>query len=271
MLRALAMAELTREFLRTRFDASAELYDLARPDYPAAIFDAMIEATGIRPGDHLLEIGCASGKATEPLARQGFRATCVELGHALAAVAREKLARFPQVEGIEGAFEDWASRTRDDTFDVVFAATSWHWIDPAVRYQRAHALLRRGGHLAFWSALQVFPPGGDPFFREMQEVYQEIGEPPLSSWPRPGELPDERAEIAASGLIDPVLVRHFDWELTYDAESYIRLLETFSDHIARASWKRERLRAEIRRRLLLREDGKLRRHWGAALHVARRK
>ncbi len=79
------------------------------------------------------------------------------------------------------------------------------------------------------------------------------------------------AEIAASGLFDPVLVRHFDWELTYDAEGYIRLLETFSDHIAWASWQRERLHAEIRRRLSLRPDGKLRRHWGAALHVARRR
>lgn len=158
-----------------------------------------------------------------------------------------------------------------DPFDLVFAATSWHWIDPAVRYQRAHALLRRGGHLAFWSALHVFPAGGDPFFRELQEIYEEIGEPALPSRPGPGELPDERGEIAATGLFDPIAVRHFDWELTYDAEGYIRLLETFSDHIARASWKRERLHAEIRRRLSQRSDGKLRRHWGAALHVACRR
>ncbi len=265
------MPELTREILRSTFDASAELYDSARPDYPPALFDAMIEATGIQTGDHLLEIGCATGKATEPLARRGFRITCVELGQALAAVARQKLARFSQVEVIEGAFENWEPRSQDDPFDLVFAATSWHWIDPAVRYPRAHALLRRGGHLAFWSALQVFPPGGDPFFREMQEVYEEIGEPAFSSWPRPGELPDERAEIAASGLFEPVTVRHFDWELTYEAEGYIRLLETFSDHIARAPSKRERLHAEIRRRLSGRPDGKLRRHWGAALHVARRR
>ncbi len=265
------MAVQTRDFLRTTFDASAELYDSARPDYPPALFDAMIEATGVQPGDHLLEIGCATGKATEPLARRGFRITCVELGHALAAVARQKLARFPQVEVIEGAFENWEPRAQDDAFDLVFAATSWHWVDPVARYQRAHALLRPGGHLAFWSALHVFPPGGDPFFRELQEVYEEIGEPALSSWPRPGGLPDERGEIVASGLFEPITVRHFDWELTYDAEGYIRLLETFSDHIARASWQRERLHAEIRRRLSGRPDGKLRRHWGAALHVARRR
>ncbi len=62
----------------------------------------------------------------------------------------------------------------------------------------------------------------------------------------------------------------FDWEVTYDAESYIDLLETFSGHIAMQPWQRERLYAEIRRRLAERPGGRVRRHWGAALHVARR-
>ena len=35
-------------------------------------------------------------------------------------------------------------------------------------------------------------------------------------------------------------------------------------------WQRERLYGEIRRRLAGRRSGTLRRHWGAALHVARR-
>jgi hypothetical protein len=56
----------------------------------------------------------------------------------------------------------------------------------------------------------------------------------------------------------------------YDAEGYIDLLETFSGHIAMRPWQRERLYAEIRRRLAERPDGLLRRHWGAALHVASR-
>jgi hypothetical protein len=38
-----------------------------------------------------------------------------------------------------------------------------------------------------------------------------------------------------------------------------------------APWPRDRLYGEIRRRLAERPDGRLRRHWGAALHVARRR
>jgi hypothetical protein len=37
-----------------------------------------------------------------------------------------------------------------------------------------------------------------------------------------------------------------------------------------AEWKRRRLYGEIRRRLALRRDHSVRRHWGVVLHVARR-
>jgi hypothetical protein len=112
----------------------------------------------------------------------------------------------------------------------------------------------------------------DPFFAEIQEVYEEIGEglPPDAAWPKPGQLQDDRAEIEATGLFEDVRVRQFDWELTYKAERYIDLLETFSGHIAMAPWQRDRLFGEVRRRLAQRPDGVVRRHWGAVLHVARR-
>jgi hypothetical protein len=38
-----------------------------------------------------------------------------------------------------------------------------------------------------------------------------------------------------------------------------------------AAWQRDRLYGEIRRRLAERPDGRLRRHWGAVLRVARRR
>ena len=66
-------------------------------------------------------------------------------------------------------------------------------------------------------------------------------------------------------------VRQFDWERRYDADGYIDLLNTFSGHIAMEDRQRDRLYGEIRARLSRRPDAVLRRHWGAALHVARRR
>jgi len=236
------------------------------------LFDELVRLAELLPGARLLEVGCGTGKATIPLARRGFAVTCVEIGPQLAAQAQLNVADFASVEIVPAAFETWrppASRT----YDLVFAATAWHWIDPASRYRRAWDLLRAGGHIAFWGAEHVVPADGDPFFGEIQDVYDEIGEglPPGSEFPRPGELPDAREEVEASGLFDRVEVRHFDWAVSYDADGYIELLETFSGHIAMERWQRDRLYSEIRRRLAHRADGRLRRHWGAVLHVARRR
>jgi SAM-dependent methyltransferase len=260
-----------RDRLKVTFDSAASLYQRARPEYPQQLYDELVSLARLRPGDRLLEIGPATGKATVPLASRGFSVTCLEIGTQLAAAARQNLAGFPGVDVIEAAFETW--RPPDATlFDLVFAATAWHWIDPAVRYCKAWELLRPGGHLAFWSATHVFPEGGDPIFRELQDVYDEISEglPVDVPWPRPGELPDQAAEIENSGLFDQVQVRHFDWEISYDAQGYIGLLDTFSNHIAMSPGQRGRLYGEIRRLLAQRPGGRLRRGWGAVLHVARR-
>ena len=261
-----------RQRLRATFDSAAGVYQQARPEYPGELFDCLAALAGLRPGDRLLEIGCATGKATVPLARRGFDVTCIEIGPRLAAAARRNLACFPNARVIDGAFETWRPPGAD-RFDLVFAATAWHWIDPALRYRRAWDVLRPGGNLAFWSAAHAFPEGGDPFFAEIQDVYDEIGEGQAEGArrPRPADLPDSRAEIEQSGLFGDVAIRRFDWAISYDAEEYLRLLDTFSGHIAMQAWQRERLYGEIRRRLARRPDGRLRRHWGAVLNVARRR
>ncbi len=261
-----------RDRLRRTFDAAADHYQVARPEYPTALFDALVEDAGLRVGDLLLEVGCATGKATVPLARRGFRILALDIGAELVAAARRTLASFPEVQVVEAEFETWYPR-HPQKFHLVYAATAWHWIDPGVRYRRAWEVLRPNGHLAFWSATHAFPDGGDPFFVEIQDVYDAIegnsaGAAALR--PRPGELPDQREEIENSGLFTELVVRQFDWEISYDADQYIALLDTFSGHIAMAASERAYLYGEIRRRLAERPDGRLRRHWGAVLHVARR-
>lgn len=254
------------------FEPAADRYDRARPSYPERLFDDLVRIAGLAQGDSVLEAGCATGKATRPLVERGLRVTCVELGPRLADRAAAALAGYRTVEVVQAAFEEWEPPA-GRRFDLVAAATSWHWMDPAVKYRRAFDLLRPGGHLAFWSAQHVVPEGGDPFFADLQAVYDEIGEGVVGGegFPRPGGLAVESGEIERSGLFDVVHAGHYDWEVVYDAEGYIELLKTFSGHIAMRPWQRERLFGEIRRRLAERPDGRLRRHWGTVLHVARRR
>ena len=255
--------------LRETFESVADAYERARPSYPERLFDDLVELAQLRPGDRVLEIGCGTGKATRPLLRRGFSVVCVELGERLAETARRKLAEYP-VDVQVAPFETWAGEA--ESFDLVYAATAWHWVDPSLRYRKAHELLRPGRHLAFWSAGHAFPVDADPFFAEIQDVYVAIGEsreenrPP----PPPDEVADDVGEIEATGLFEEIRVRRYVWETVYTADEYIALLNTFSGHITMDASKRERLYREIRARLERRDEPLVRRHWLAILHVARR-
>ncbi|MFD1543566.1 class I SAM-dependent methyltransferase [Nonomuraea guangzhouensis] len=258
--------------LRHTFDSAASSYQDARPDYPVELYADLLAITAITPPAHLLEIGCGPGKATLPLARMGFRITAIELGAALAAEARHRLAAFADASVITSSFEDWEPPT-GARFDLAYAATAWKWVDPAVKYAKAAKLLTPGGHLAVWDADHAMPADFDPFFTEIQQVYEEIGEGHDGPWPgpTPEELPNPvAAEFDASGHFTVVGTRLYVWAQRYTADEYIALLDTFSGHIAMEPAKNEHLYQEIRRRLAERPDGRLTRHWSVVLTVGRR-
>jgi len=213
-----------RQTLRTTFDSAARTYQSARPDYPDELFADLVAVTGLAPSAHLLEVGCGSGKATVPLARRGFRITAVELGAHLADAARANLAPYPDVNVVHSNFERW-NPPDGTSFDLVYAATAWGWIDPVVKYAKAAALLRPGGHLAAWAAEHGMPEGFDPFFTDIQAVYNEIGEGHPGPWPPPipDEVPDDSAAFEESDWFDVVAVRRYVWAIDYDADGYLAL------------------------------------------------
>lgn len=66
--------------LASTFDGAADRYQRARTEYPVALYERLLDVTQLRPPSRLLEIGCATGKATLPLAQRGFRITALEPG-----------------------------------------------------------------------------------------------------------------------------------------------------------------------------------------------
>jgi SAM-dependent methyltransferase len=214
------MAEADRTRLRATFDEAAERYDRARPGYPPAVFDDLAELAGVGPGRRVLEIGCGTGQATVPLAERGCQIVAVELGAGLAAVARRKLARFRLVQVAVAAFEDWP--LSPDPFDVVLAATAFHWIDPGrARGQgRRRAATRRcpGGHL--------HPP---PRRRRPGVLHRRAGllrrlgsgdHAARASAAHRGQVPMRGDELDRSGRFGPVAFGRHEWELSYSTAAY---------------------------------------------------
>jgi SAM-dependent methyltransferase len=221
-----------RERRRSTFDEAAELYDRARPGYPAALFDDLAELAGIGPGARVLEIGPGTGQATVPLAERGCRIVAVELGPQLAAVARRNLARFPAVEVVTAAFEDWP--LPPEPFDLVLSATAFHWIDPAVRVGKAADALRPGGSLATIATHHV--AGGDErFFAQAQACYERWDpETPPGGVPLPSAagIHGSSDELDRSRRFGPAEFRRYEWERNYTTSEYLDLLLTYSGHRA---------------------------------------
>ena len=184
------------------------------PSIRSRIFDDLFALGSLGRDAAVVEVGCGTGQATKHLARRVCRVMCVELGENLAAVARRNLKSFPRVEVVTATFESW--EPRDSLFDLVFASSSWHWIDPEIRYRKAARVLKPGGILAIVDNGHAFPEKFDPFFTEIQRCYEAAGEPHLE-WPppRPEEEPDRRAEIERSGLFEVVGVKRHVWAIDY--------------------------------------------------------
>ena len=256
----------------TVFDSVAELYDRVRPSYPDAVFDDVAVLGRLQPRARVVEVGPATGQATRALARRGWSVTAIEPGATLAATAADRLADFPEVAIEVSRFEDWEA-PEDAVYDAVFAATSWHWVDPTRGYAKAARVLHPDGVLAVVTTHHVLPADGDRFFVEIQEVYDEIEE----SDPRGGPLEPDAiddplgAEITDSGWFQPPEIRRHVWSLTYTADYYIDVLRTYSGHITMTDAQRSRLFSAIRERIGRRPQPTVEKHYLNIVHVARRR
>jgi SAM-dependent methyltransferase len=124
---------------------------------------------------------------------------------------------------------------------VVYAAQSWHWVDPERGFARAHEALRPGGRLAlFWNRAA----DADPAQRHaLDAIYARLA-PDLGQ--SVGRGIDYADQIRDSGRFTDVEVRRYDWSQVRSAESYVRLLGTHSNHRLLPDDRRAELHAAVR-------------------------
>ncbi|MGW6963765.1 class I SAM-dependent methyltransferase [Streptomyces zaomyceticus] len=223
-----------RVCLSQTFDEDAELYDRARPGYPAELFDDLAEFAGVRPGSRVLEVGCGTGQATVPMAERGCRITAVEAGPNMAAVACRNLARITAaVQVVTADFENWP--LPEEPFDAVVSASAFHWLDPTVRMAKAADALLPDGTLCVVRTQHV-RGGTEAFFIEVQRCYERFdpATPPGLRLPAAAGIEglDHVEEVGRSGRFGPTVLRRYERDLSYTTSEYLDLLRTFSGHRA---------------------------------------
>lgn len=191
----------------TAFGRDVAGYAAGRLDYPAELFDLLEARCGPMASARVLEIGPGTGQATRRLLDLGARVTAIEPDPALAGHLRawgdpglevQCVGFGPAVEGSAG-------------FDLVIAATSFHWLDSAPALAEVRRILKPGGHFAMW--WNIFREEGDDVL--FDTLFEGISRPPsLAAGPHYSlDTAARCAELAAAGLVD---VRHVCLERTVE-------------------------------------------------------
>lgn len=225
------------------FDTVAADYDRYRRGYPPEVIDCIRDEARIGPGSRVLEIGCGTGQMTRPLLQAGALVTAVEVGPALARIARANLADFPTV-GIEvAAFEHWP--LPDERFDAVVSATAFHWVDRATRAEKAAEALRTAGCLAL-----VYPHHIDnhtTFIEASQPYYLKWGLSVDPGWrpPQADDVPLAYPEVDACPAFQTVTRHRIQETQVFTTETYVGLLRTDSLILTLAPSAREGFLADM--------------------------
>lgn len=253
--------------LRQTFDQEAELYHYIRPRYPSALFSRLLQVTGLEPPAELLEIGPGTGQATAPLAQCGYHITAIELGTALAAVARRELQIYPNAQVITGAFEDIDLPPR--AYDLVYAATAFHWVKPEVRFTKPHQLLKPTGHLALINTHHVSDGNGDAFFHASQPIYDKYYANDGKDKPTLPAVNEVASTELDPALFKPVDFSRFPVTMYYEAHTYAQLLNTYSPTLSLRAAERQGFLTEIEDLINREFKGAIAKHFVMSLTVAK--
>ena len=186
--------------------AIAQAYDATRSGYSTELYDT-IAALGLRRGASILDVGCGTGLASEPFARNGFAVTGVDASEAMLAKARE---RVPEAEWVVGAAEQLPFP--DARFDVTISAQAFHWFDRQKAIAEILRVLKRGGIVAIWWKLLM---AEDPVKVIRDRTIAELGfEPPASG------LGSGFREFYGAGFVEPA-VRVLPWRFAMPLSQFL--------------------------------------------------
>ncbi|SHJ83116.1 Methyltransferase domain-containing protein [Hathewaya proteolytica DSM 3090] len=215
---------------KLRFNEDEKNYDRWRPHYVTDLFKDIISFSNMGPNSNALEIGIGTGQATQPFLETGCHVTAIELGDKLASYTEKKFFQYKNFSIENMSFEKYSGS--ESSVDIIYSATAFHWIPEKIGYEKVYRLLKKGGTVAlFWNHPFVAMKE-EKLFDAIQSVYDKYR--PSSRKPISINIEDCTTipkELKKYGFKD-ISTKLYHGIRTFDAESYICLLNTYSDHRA---------------------------------------
>jgi ubiquinone/menaquinone biosynthesis C-methylase UbiE len=200
------------------FDRAAEVYERARPSYPAEAVAHIVTSLGITQGSRVLDLAAGTGKLTRLLVPTGADLVAVE---PVAGMREQLHAVLPEIEVRDGTAE--ALPADDASVDAVVCAQAFHWFDQQAALREIRRALRPGGGLAVVFNIR---DEHEPWVAELTRLTG------VETAPRPHHSTSRAAfatDVAAVGGFGPVTVHRFRYLQPLDEQLLV-------DRVASQSW-----------------------------------
>ncbi len=219
------------------FGSAASAYEEFRPGYPEELVDEVLAHAG-RPVHTALEIGAGTGKATRVFAARGIAVTATDPDAAMLAELRKHVPAT--VATVQGAFEDLPLTS---TYDLVFAAASLHWTEPADRWSRVAALLDPEGMFAsFGGQMLLADQAVEEAVRAARSPFlADDGVPSPDGTPTDSPMQWPGTELVRSSRFVDVRQSTIERRTEMSALDYVGHLSTISAYLQLPASVRERV------------------------------
>ncbi len=189
------------------YDNCAAEYRAGRTGYSNDLYNTLV-GFGLSQRDRILDVGCGSGLASEPLIANDFQITGVDASEPMLEQARRE---FPQASWTLGRAESLPFQ--DDSFDAVISAQAFHHFDRTGAIAEILRVVRPGGMVAIWWKHLT---GDDPVQRLRDSVLTSLG-----GEPKPSGLAGGFKEFYAAPFAEHRL-RVLPWRVVIPASKYLQ-------------------------------------------------
>lgn len=217
------------------FDTVASTYEKLRPGYVKELYQMVFDYISIDENSNVVEVGSGGGQATAPILATGCQLIAVEYGEQFSELLKEKFKEYPRFSVITGKFED--TEFDNDSFDLVFSASAFHWVSEKIGYEKVFSMLKSGGVFARFANHPYRDKANSALSQEIDEIYDQYYNKYYNKEQEAiveytEQQAKERAMIASKYGFSDIRYKLFYRERIFSAKEYIELLGTYSDHIA---------------------------------------
>lgn len=165
---------------RSYSPSSSKFYASLRRKYHPTVYQTILahhKSTGGQL-DHVLDVGCGPGLATQDLAPRFTHATGLDAGESMIAVARSLGLQTASSEPVrfEVSTAEAMEGVEDESVDLITAANAAHWFDLPAFWKRAAKVLKPGGSVALWTSGEVAAHGDTPNAAAINEAFARFKE-----------------------------------------------------------------------------------------------